>query len=123
MRRMNGRSVTSCIGARTRAGRPWGKSDRIFKVLFSDHNSYITNPNSLPLMKATLTLLFGATAVAQAGGIYWTNRGASLLERSLYDGTGRATVLASAGTNVRGIALDLTNNLIYYADNGADILY
>jgi len=74
-------------------------------------------------MKATLTLLLAATAIAQAGGIYWTNRGAGLLERSLFDGTGRATVLPSAGTNVRGIALDLTNNLIYYADNGADILY
>src|SRR5688500_2854193 len=74
-------------------------------------------------MKATLPLLFAATALAQAGGIYWTNRGASLLERSLYDGTGRTTVLSNAGSNVRGIALDLTSNLIYYADNGADDIY
>ncbi len=73
-------------------------------------------------MKFLLLLLLTA-ASAHAGGIYWTNRAAALLERSLYDGTGHTTVLASAGSNVRGIALDLSNNLIYYADNGTDILY
>src|SRR5262245_24710764 len=74
-------------------------------------------------MKATLTFLAVCATAAHAGGIYWTNRGAGLLERSGYDGTGRATVLANAGGNVRGIALDLAGNLIYYADNGADTLY
>lgn len=69
-------------------------------------------------------VLFLAHAIAaQAGGIYWSNRGAGLLERASYDGAGRSTVLSNAGTNVRGLALDLTNNLIYYADNGADIIY
>ena len=71
----------------------------------------------------TLPVLLLASTTLHAGGIYWSNRGASLLERSLYDGTGRVTVLSSAGATVRGLALDLTNNLIYYADNGADILY
>lgn len=69
-----------------------------------------------------LPLLFLAST-AHAGGIYWTNRAAARIERSLYDGTGRTTVLASAGTNMRGIALDLTNNRLYCADNGADVLY
>ena len=75
-----------------------------------------------PSMNVTLLLLLTA-ATARAGGIYWTNRAANLLERSLYDGTAHATVLSSAGTNVRGIALNLTNNLLYYADNGADKLH
>lgn len=72
-------------------------------------------------MKLHLPLLF-STALAHAGGIYWTNRGAGLLERSLYDGKGRATVLSSAGANVRGLWLDLPNSRIYYCDNGADVL-
>ena len=73
-------------------------------------------------MKTPLALLLTITA-AHAGGIYWTNRGQSLVERSLYDGTGRTTVLASAGTNVRGLWLDLPNSRIYYCDNGADIVH
>ena len=72
-------------------------------------------------MKFLFLLLL--TATAHAGGIYWTNRAAARIERSLYDGTGYATVLASAGTNVRGIALDLANNRLYCADNGADVIY
>jgi sugar lactone lactonase YvrE len=63
------------------------------------------------------------TVAAQAGGIYWTNRGAGLLERSLYDGTGRTTVRSSAGGNVRGLWLDLPNNRIYWCDNGADNIH
>jgi hypothetical protein len=59
----------------------------------------------------------------QAGGIYWTDRGNDRVERALYDGAGRATVLASAGTNVRGLFIDQANNRIFYADNGADKIY
>jgi hypothetical protein len=76
-------------------------------------------------MKRTLALLLltAAATTVHAGGIYWTNRGASLVERALYDGTGRTTVLASAGTNVRGIWLDLPSNQIWYCDNGGDVIY
>jgi hypothetical protein len=78
-------------------------------------------------MKTPLAVLLLSVHVAvspsTAGGIYWSNRGSGLLERSLYDGTGRSTVLDNAGSNVRGIALDLLHNKIYYADNGLDILY
>lgn len=75
-------------------------------------------------MKRILLFLFLlAAGAARAGGLYWTNRAAARIERSLYDGTGYATVLASAGTNVRGIALDLPNNRLFCADNGADVLY
>ena len=75
------------------------------------------------LIPALFLLNLMAVMTCRAGGIYWTNRGAALLQRSLYDGTGLTTVLNNAGSNVRGIALDLLNNRIYYADNGADILY
>ncbi len=72
---------------------------------------------------ASAVLFLAHAVIAQAGGIYWSNRGAGLLERAGYDGSGRTTVLSNAGSNVRGLALDLTNNLIYYADNGTDKLY
>lgn len=84
----------------------------------------IPGAHSQPLtMKRTLAFLTAAAASAHAGGIFWTNRGASLVERALYDGTGRTTVLASAGTNVRGIWLDLPSNRIWYCDNGGDVIY
>jgi DNA-binding beta-propeller fold protein YncE len=75
-----------------------------------------------PSMKSTLALLLTLSA-AHAGGIYWTNRGAGLLERSLYDGTGRTTIRSGAGANLRGLWLDLPNNRIYYCDNGADNIH
>ena len=71
----------------------------------------------------TMMVLGMASATALGGGIYWTNRGAGLVERARYDGVGRATVRSGAGTNVRGLALELGSGRIYYADNGADLLY
>jgi hypothetical protein len=67
--------------------------------------------------------LLALTAPGPAGGIYWTNRGAGLVERADFSGINRTTVRASAGTNVRGLAIDPAANHIYYADNGADLLY
>ncbi|MEN9284433.1 MAG: hypothetical protein RLZZ179_1926 [Verrucomicrobiota bacterium] len=63
------------------------------------------------------------TATSPAGGIYWTNRGAGLVERADFDGANRTTVRPNAGTNVRGIAILPATNHIYYADNGADLIY
>ncbi len=76
-------------------------------------------------MKWFFVLLFPFAAVprADAGGIYWTNRGQSRVEKAGFDGSNKMTVLASAGTNVRGIALDLAGERIFYADNGADMLH
>lgn len=66
---------------------------------------------------------FSGMETLSAGGIFFTNRGQSRVEKALYDGTGRQTVLAGAGSNVRGLALDLASGKIYYADNGADVIY
>lgn len=70
-----------------------------------------------------LILLPAGGHVLSAGGIYWTNRGQSRVERAGFDGSGRTTVLAGAGSNVRGIALDLAGGRIFYADNGGDMIY
>jgi len=67
--------------------------------------------------------LLALAAPTPAGGIYWTNRGAGLVERSDFDGTNRTTIRANAGTNVRGLAILPATNHIYYADNGADLIY
>ena len=64
--------------------------------------------------------LFLTLTAAHAGGIYFTNRNAGLLERALYDGSGRSTVLTSSSTDVRGLWLDIPNNRIWYCDADAD---
>lgn len=63
----------------------------------------------------------------RAGGVYWTDRGTSQIRRMAFNGDGVATVsvsgaLDSAGTNLRGIAVDAANNWMYWADNGSDTL-
>lgn len=62
---------------------------------------------------------------SQAAGVYWSDRGTSQLKRMNFDGTGLQTItlsgaVTSAGTNVRGIAMDGVSNRIFWADNGAD---
>jgi hypothetical protein len=78
-----------------------------------------------PSFAPLLLVLFAAlhASPARAGGIFWTNRGAGLLERSGYDGSTRTTIRSNAGTNLRGLWLDLPNNRIYYCDNGADNIH
>lgn len=70
-----------------------------------------------------LLVLFASIVPSWAGGIYWTNRGRGLVERARYDGAEWKTLVAEAGGNVRGIALDLADNRIFYNDNGGDVLY
>jgi hypothetical protein len=60
-----------------------------------------------------------------AGGIFWSDRGTNQLKRMQFDGTSLSTLalsgeVTSAGSNVRGITLDLVNERIFWADNGAD---
>lgn len=65
--------------------------------------------------------------VAQGGGIYWTDRGASQLKRMNFDGSNLQTIpvsgaVTSPGSNIRGIAIDNASGRIFWADNGADRL-
>jgi hypothetical protein len=64
---------------------------------------------------------------AQAGGVYWSDRGASQLKRMNFDGSSLQTIpltgaVTSPGTNIRGLAVDGVSNRIFWADNGADRL-
>src|SRR5687767_1466200 len=71
-------------------------------------------------------MLFALLAqIAWAGGVTWTDRGASQIKRMNFDGTALVTVpisgaISSPGTNIRGIALDLAGGRMFWADNGAD---
>src|SRR4026209_385813 len=74
-----------------------------------------------------LVLLVIAPALSQAGGVYWTDRGASQLKQMNFDGSSLQTialsgVVTSPGSNVRGLAVDNVGNRIFWADNGADRL-
>jgi DNA-binding beta-propeller fold protein YncE len=75
----------------------------------------------------TSIFLLLAITHTQAGGLFWTDRGASQLKRMNFDGSGLQTILLSGdvtspGSNIRGIAVDAANNRIFWADNGADQL-
>jgi hypothetical protein len=66
-------------------------------------------------------------SLAQAGGVFWTDRGTSQLKRMNFDGANLQTialsgVVTSAGSNIRGIAVDVTSNRVFWADNGLDRL-
>ena len=68
-----------------------------------------------------------APVIALAGGIYWTDRGASQLKRMNFDGSNLQTIVLSGavtspGSNIRGIAIDNASGRIFWADNGADRL-
>ncbi|MGI8602187.1 MAG: hypothetical protein ACR2OZ_04215 [Verrucomicrobiales bacterium] len=78
-------------------------------------------------LRPFLLMIYGSLSLAQAGGVYWTDRGASQLKRMNFDGTGLQTITLSggvtvSGTNIRGIAVDVPNGRLFWADNGADRL-
>jgi hypothetical protein len=82
-----------------------------------------------PLIQHGAWLAVFATFTTQiiAGGVFWTDRGTSQLKRMNFDGTAPQTIslsgaVTTAGTNIRGIAVDISGNRIYWADNGADRL-
>jgi hypothetical protein len=77
----------------------------------------------------SLLALLVTASLAQAGGVYWTDRNADRILRMNFDGTGLQTLTLSGavtapGTNrnIRGIAVDTASNLVFWADNGADRL-
>ena len=51
------------------------------------------------------------------------DRGASSIIITNLDGSDSKTLIPSAGTNVRGIAIDMSLDLFFYADNGTDVIY
>jgi len=78
------------------------------------------------LLMLTLAVLL-VSSCAHAGGVFWTDRGASQLKRMGFDGSGQQTIslsgaVTSPGSNIRGIAVDAVSNRIIWADNGADRL-
>lgn len=63
-----------------------------------------------------------------AGGIYWTDRGASTLMTMRFDGTALHSLALSGavtdpGTNLRGIAVDPSREELFWADNGRDQIH
>lgn len=77
--------------------------------------------------RLSLALILLTPALVQAGGVYWTDRGASQLKRMNFDGSNLRTntvsgAVTSPGSNIRGLAVDTVNDRIFWADNGADRL-
>ena len=71
--------------------------------------------------------LLGMVSMARAGGVYWTDRGASLIKRMSFDGTGLQTItlshpavqtLYSNLDTPHGLALDIPARKLYWADTG-----
>ena len=58
-----------------------------------------------------------------AGKMLISDRGASSIIITNLDGSDSRTLIPSAGTNVRGIAIDMSLDLFFYADNGTDVIY
>jgi len=76
---------------------------------------------------ALILAMILASGSLHAGGIFWSDRGAGQLKRMQFDGTDLSTLtlsgeVTSAGSNVRGITLDLVNDQIFWADNGAKLI-
>ena len=71
----------------------------------------------------TIALLVVIPPLANAGGVYWTDRGTNQIKRMNFDGSSLQTnvlsgAVTSPGTNIRGIAVDNVSNRIFWADNG-----
>jgi sugar lactone lactonase YvrE len=66
-------------------------------------------------------------AWGQAGGVFWSDRGANQLKRMNFDGSNLQSItlsgaVTSPGSNVRGVAVDNISHRIFWADNGSDSL-
>lgn len=76
----------------------------------------------------SLLLLPFLARIVCAGGVTWTDRGASTIKRMNFDGGALVTVaisgaVSSPGTNIRGIALDPAGGRMFWADNGNDRIF
>ena len=70
-----------------------------------------------------LSLLFVAAPFAQAGKLYFTDRGAGRVQRADLDGSNIETLVMLPGSNLRGITLNLPEGKMYFCDNGGDDIY
>lgn len=70
-----------------------------------------------------ICILTASIIESQAGKMLISDRGASRIRIADLDGSNLRTLIASAGTNVRGIAIDIKRNLLFYADNGGNVIY
>lgn len=76
---------------------------------------------------AAVALLLFSPVLADAGGVYWTDRGASQLKRMSFDGSSLQVIalsgaVTSPGSNIRGLAVDGVSHRLFWADNGVDRL-
>lgn len=58
----------------------------------------------------------------EAGKLYWCDRNRGLVQRANLDGSDLETLIDTGSTNLRGIAIDVARDRLYYADNGADTI-
>lgn len=77
------------------------------------------------LSRPFLLLVFGltGTGAVQAGKMYFTDRGADVVQRADLDGSNVETLVELPGTNLRGIAIHLSAGKIYFCDNTNDLIY
>ena len=60
--------------------------------------------------------------VAQAGKLYWNDRNTGKIQRSNLDGSEVETLREIDSNNLRGIAIDVPDGMLYFADNSADTI-
>jgi hypothetical protein len=72
---------------------------------------------------AMIWILASGIMDTRAGKMLISDRGASRIQIADLDGSNLRTLIPSAGTNVRGIAIDVKRNLLFYADNGGNVIY
>ncbi len=65
---------------------------------------------------AAMAFLSGRT---DAGKIYWCDRNRGFVQRSNLDGSELETLIEVNSTNLRGIAIDVADGKLYFADNSA----
>lgn len=58
-----------------------------------------------------------------AGNIFFTDRGTNEVMIAGLDGSNPRTLIPAAGTNIRGIVIDVETEQLFYADNGGNIIY
>ena len=68
-------------------------------------------------------MLTSAIMDSQAGKMLISDRGASRIRVADLDGSNLRTLIPTAGTNVRGIAIDFMRNLLFYADIVVNVFY
>lgn len=76
-----------------------------------------------PYLLVLALLLLAAAPPANAGKIYYTDRGAGLVQRADLDGTNIETLATLPGSNLRGIVINLPEGKIYFCDNDGDVIY